>query len=238
MSEPVEGSVRDGEPVEQSVRDGEPAAPAEREAERELDQSASGAAYRPVPGTAGDDGADGRFWSRRRVPAALLALLVAAGAGLLLFDIASVRAGRPGMRWRRSLAGELASRPLDDTWVLAGAAAAVLAGVWLVVLAVTPGLRNLLPMRRRAGDADVRAALDRDAAELVLRDRAVEVSGVQSVRVRVRRSRVAVRAVSHFRELDEVRSDLDTALGDGIRELGLVRRPALSVQVRRPAGKG
>ncbi|MEV0964199.1 MULTISPECIES: DUF6286 domain-containing protein [unclassified Streptomyces] len=222
------------EPVKESVQEGEPVGPPEREP----DQPASGAAFRPLPETAEDDGADGRFWSRRRVPAGLLALVVAAGAGLLLFDLASVRAGRPGMRWRRSLADELASRPVDDVWVLAGAAAVALVGVWLVALAVTPGLRHLLPMRRRADDADVRAGLDRDAAELVLRDRAVEVSGVQSVRVRVRRSRVAVRAVSHFRELDEVRSDLDTALGEGIRELGLVRRPALSVQVRRPAKKG
>ncbi|MFE0050651.1 DUF6286 domain-containing protein [Streptomyces sp. NPDC059013] len=190
------------------------------------------------PPTAAADGGARRFWSRRRIPAALLAAVVAAGAGLLLFDVVSVRAERPGMRWRRSLADDLASRPVDDTWVLVGAGAAVVVGAWLLVLAVTPGLRNLLPMRRRAGEGDVRAGLDRDAAELVLRDRAMEVSGVQSVRVRVRRSRVGVRAVSHFRELDEVRSDLDTVLGDGIRELGLVRRPALSVQVRRPAKKG
>lgn len=223
MSEPVKGSAQESEPAGGSVR--------------ELDQSASAAAYRPLP-AAGDDGGARRFWSRRRIPAALLALVVTAGVGLLLFDVVSVRAERPGMRWRRSLADELASRPVDDTWVLAGAGAAVVVGAWLVALAVTPGLRNLLPMRRRVGDEDVRAGLDRDAAELVLRDRAMEVSGVQSVRVRVRRSRVGVRAVSHFRELDEVRSDLDTVLGDGIRELGLVRRPALSVQVRRPAKKG
>ncbi|MDI9887934.1 DUF6286 domain-containing protein [Streptomyces sp. HNM0645] len=224
MSEPVKGSVRGSEPAGGSAR--------------ELDQSASAAAYRPLPAPEEDDGGPRRFWSRRRIPAALLALAVTAGAGLLLFDVVSVRAERPGMRWRRSLADELASRPVDDTWVLAGAGAAVVVGAWLVALAVTPGLRHLLPMRRRAGDEDVRAGLDRDAAELVLRDRAMEVSGVQSVRVRVRRSRVGVRAVSHFRELDEVRSDLDTVLGDGIRELGLVRRPALSVQVRRPAKKG
>ncbi|GFH35313.1 DUF6286 domain-containing protein [Streptomyces pacificus] len=222
------------EPVKESAPGGEPAGPPGAEP----DGSASDAADRPPPGTAEEEGAAGRFWSRRRVPAGLLALVVAAGAGLLLFDIASVRAGRPAMRWRRSLADELASRPLDDVWVSAGAAAAVLVGAWLVVLAVTPGLRNLLPMRRRADATGVRAGLDRDAAELVLRDRAVAVSGVQSVRVRVRRSRVAVRAESHFRELEEVRSDLHTALGDGIRELGLARRPALSVRVRRPARKG
>ncbi|MER5886341.1 DUF6286 domain-containing protein [Streptomyces sp. NPDC001941] len=178
----------------------------------------------------------GRFWSARRVPAALAALVLLAAAGLLLYDLAAVRTHHTALPWRRSLAHELARRPLDDPWVLAGAGVAVALGLWLLLLALTPGLRAVLPMR--TGANPVRAGLDREAAALVLRDRAVEVPGVQSVRVRVRRSRVAVAAVSHFRELDDVRADLDAALGDGIRQLGLARPPALSVRVRRPAGKG
>ncbi|NSL43201.1 DUF6286 domain-containing protein, partial [Streptomyces sp. 8P21H-1] len=134
------------------------------------------------------------------------------------------------------LARELAERPLDDTWVLAGAGAATVLGLWLFVLAVTPGLRGILPMRRPR--PDVRAGLRRDAAATVLRDRAMEVPGVRSVRVRTRRGKADVRAVSHFRELDDVRADLDAALADGVRELGLVRRPALSVRVTRPGRKG
>ncbi|MEV6166314.1 DUF6286 domain-containing protein [Streptomyces sp. NPDC052052] len=202
----------------------------------ELDQSASSAAYDPVHTQQDGDGRAPRFWSPRRIPAALLALVTAAGSGLLLYDIAAVRAGHPAMRWRRTLADELAGRPLDDVLVRVGAAVAVLIGLWLLVLAVTPGLRALLPMRRdRPG---VRAGLDRAAAALVLRDRAIEVSGVQSVRVRMGRRRATVRAVSHFRELDDVRADLDTALGAGIKELGLARAPSLSVQVRRPVKKG
>ncbi|MFD0290873.1 DUF6286 domain-containing protein [Streptomyces sp. NPDC127118] len=202
----------------------------------ELDQSASSAAYDPVPARRAGAAGPGRFWSARRIPAAVLALLVLGGAGLLLYDVAAVRAGHPAMRWRRSLADQLAERPLQSAWLLGAAAAAVAIGLWLLVLAATPGLRALLPMRRdRPG---VRAALDRSAAALVLRDRAVEVSGVQSVRVRMGRGRAVVRAVSHFRELDDVRADLDTVLGTGIRELGLARPPSLSVHVRRPAKKG
>ncbi|MEU1126641.1 DUF6286 domain-containing protein, partial [Streptomyces sp. NPDC005899] len=174
--------------------------------------------------------------SDRRVPAVLLALLVLAGAGLLLYDVAAVRTDHPAMGWRRSLADELASRHLDDVWVLVGSAVAAALGLWLLLLALTPGLRALLPMRR--DHAGVRAALDRRAAALVLRDRAVEVAGVQSVRVRTRRRKATVRAVSHFRDLDDVRADLDDAVGEGIGELGLARPPRLSVHVRRPAKKG
>ncbi|MEW1688193.1 DUF6286 domain-containing protein [Streptomyces sp. NPDC091265] len=201
-----------------------------------LDQSASGASYEPVPGGERDEGGAGRFWSARRIPAGVLALVVLGGCGLLLYDVAAVRAGHPAMQWRRSLADELARRPLDDVWVLTGAAVAAALGLWLLALALTPGLRALLPMRRdRPG---VRAGLDRTAAATVLRDRAVEVSGVQSVRVRMKRHKVKVRALSHFRELDDVRADLDTALSRGIGELGLARPPRLSVHVRRSAKKG
>ncbi|MDX3617815.1 MULTISPECIES: DUF6286 domain-containing protein [Streptomyces] len=207
-----------------------------RAADREPDQSASAAAYDPLPVLDGENGREKRFWSARRTPAGILAVLLLAGAGLFLYDVAAVRADRPAMEWRRSLARQLAERPLDDTWVLVGAAVAVLLGLWLLVLAVTPGLRDVLPMRRV--HPHVRAGLHRGAAALALRDRAMEVYGVRSVRVRAGRKRVDVRAVSHFRELDEVRADLDVTLADGIRGLGLARPPALSVHVRRPGRKG
>ncbi|WP_405809646.1 DUF6286 domain-containing protein [Streptomyces sp. NBC_01520] len=203
---------------------------------RTMDQSASGSSYEPVPVPDRPGGRAGRFWSQRRIPAALVALVVLGGAGLLLYDVAAVRADHPAMRWRRSLADDLASRHLDDVWVLAGSAAAAALGLWLLFLSLTPGLRALLPMRR--DHAGVRAGLDRNAAALVLRDRAVEVSGVQSVRVRMGRRKATVRAVSHFRELDDVRADLDTVLGTGLEELGLAKPPGLSVHVRRPAKKG
>ncbi|MGW3093514.1 DUF6286 domain-containing protein [Streptomyces sp. NPDC001102] len=186
----------------------------------------------PPPPTGGQ----GRFWSARRVPAAVVAVLLLAVAGAFLYDVAAVRAHRPAMAWRRELARQLAHRPLDDIWVLVGAGVAAALGLWLIVLACTPGLRGVLPMRRV--HPDVHAGLHREAAALVLRDRAMEVAGVQSVRIRVRRSRADVRAVSHFRDLDDVRADLNAALEYAIEGLGLARPPALSVHVRRPGRKG
>ncbi|MFE2498125.1 DUF6286 domain-containing protein [Streptomyces scopuliridis] len=192
--------------------------------------------YEPRPTLSDDDGERaGRFWSTRRIPAALAALVVLGAAGLLLYDVAAVRAGHHAMYWRRELAAQLARQPLDEPWVLVAAGVAMALGLWLLALALTPGLRGLLPMRRHS--SLVRAGIDRDAAALTLRDRAMEVSGVQSARVRMSRSKVKVRAVSHFRELDDVRDDLDRALRAGIRELGLDRPPALTMRVRRPVKK-
>lgn len=226
-------------------RPGKPADPERpQDAGRAAPSAGSGAGLDPSA-SAADQGAAsphgggaraGRFWSKRRLPAVLISLVVLGAAGLLLYDLAAVRAGRPAMHWRRVLAGDLAKWRLDDVGVLAVAAAVMLIGLWLIVVAVTPGLRSLLPMRRDR--AHVRACLHRDAAALVLRDRAMEVSGVQSVRVRMRRNKASVRAQSHFRDLDDVRADLETAVGAGLRELGLARPPALSVRVGRPAKKG
>jgi hypothetical protein len=209
----------------------------ERAAEQDRrDQSASAAAYGPppVPDTEAGGG-ERRFWSARRVPAGIVALLLLLATGILLYDIAAVRAHRPAMHWRRELSRQLAARPLDDIWVLIGAGVAAALGLWLILLAVTPGLRSLLPMRRT--HPDVRAGLHRDAAAMVLRDRAMEVAGVESARVRMSRRKADVRAVSHFRELDDVRADLDVTLAEAIRALGLARPPALSVHVARTTRK-
>ncbi|MGP4001939.1 DUF6286 domain-containing protein [Streptomyces sp. 8N706] len=215
-------------------RDASPGAGDGGEGGSGLRQSASAAAYE-----SGDEPRSARrFWSTRRVPATIVAALVVAGVGLVLYDVAAVRAGRNAMAWRRRLAEELAERPLDDAWMIGGAAGAMVIGLWLLVLALTPGLRSLLPMRRPVdaeGAEHVRAGLHRSAAAMVLRDRAMEVPGVHAARVKVRRRKVGVRAQAHFRDLDEVRGDLDAALAAGLRELGLARRPALSVHVRRPS---
>lgn len=171
-----------------------------------------------------------RFRSARRVPAGLTALAVLAVAGLFLYDLAAVRAGRPAMRWRRELAAQLERYTPADIEVLVVGGVLALAGAVLLLLALAPGQRGLLPMRAEPG---VRAGIRRKAAALVLRDRAMEVSGVRSVRVRVGRGRVGVRATSHFRELDDVRADLDAVLAVGIEELGLAHPPRPHVRVRR-----
>lgn len=177
-----------------------------------------------------------RFWSGRRVPSAVVAAVALGLSGLFLYDIASVRAGRKAMRWRVDLAHELATRPLDDVWIMTGASVAAALGLWLIVLALTPGERRVLPMARH-GALGVRAGLERRAAELVLRDRAMEVSGIRWARVAVRRRRIVTRAGSHFRDLEDVRRELTDALDEAVRQLGLARPPHLTVHVQRAEKK-
>ncbi|MBW1603664.1 hypothetical protein JJV70_16430 [Streptomyces sp. JJ66] len=172
-----------------------------------------------------------RFWSPRRVPAALLAVVLLTALIVLLVDLIAVRTGEPAMAWRRWLADQLATRRLGDVWVVAAAVVAALLGLWLLLLALTPGLRSLLPL---SGAPQLRAGLDRGAAAVILREEASRVPGVQTVKTKVRRRKATVRAVAHFREVDDVRHDLTGVLADTLVDLGLARRPKLSVRVSRP----
>ncbi|MGW7254706.1 DUF6286 domain-containing protein [Streptomyces sp. NPDC054834] len=173
-----------------------------------------------------------RPWSTRRIPAALVASVILVAAVAALVDVIAVRAGRPAAAWRRHLADELATRPVDDVWMLTGAAVAAAVGIWLIVLALTPGLRHWLPQRSPTDCPRLRASLDRDGAADLLRDAAMRVPGVGSARIRVRRHRIKARADVRFRDPQRVKDDLTAVLGEDRDQLALARPPRIVVRVR------
>ena len=103
--------------------------------------------YKAAAHAGGRATAAGRFWSARRIPAASWRCCSSAAPGILLYDIAAVRADHPAMHWRRALARELAERPLDNIWVLVGA------GVAAAARAVADRARRHARPPRRAADA-------------------------------------------------------------------------------------
>jgi hypothetical protein len=171
-----------------------------------------------------------RPWSQRSVPAAVVASVVLVAAVAALVDVIAVRAGRPAAFWRRHLADALATRSVDDVWMLTGAAVAVAVGVWLIVLALTPGLRRWLPLRSPA--PGLRASLDRDGAADLLRDAALRVPGVGAARIRVRRHRIRAHADVRFRDPRQVKDDLTAALHEERDRLALAHPPRIAVRVR------
>lgn len=176
-----------------------------------------------------------RPWAARRLPAALVASVILVAAVAALVDVLAVRAGRPAAAWRRHLADELATRSVDDVWMLTGAAVAAAIGVWLIALALTPGHRHWLPLRSPADCPRLRASLDRDGAARLLRDAAMRVPGVGAARVRVRRHRIRARADVRFRDPRQVKDDLTAVLDEERGRLALARPPRIAVRVRRRA---
>ncbi|MFJ9777376.1 DUF6286 domain-containing protein [Kitasatospora sp. NPDC101157] len=130
-----------------------------------------------------------RLRAGRAAPAALVATAVLVVAGALLYDVIAVRAGQPARRWRAQIADELATRHLDDLWVLVGAGVSTLLGGWLLWLAIAPGLRRWLVLRPYGG---TEAAIERAGIGHLLTDRAAGLTGIDRLRITVGRRRVRV----------------------------------------------
>ncbi|MEU4981525.1 DUF6286 domain-containing protein [Streptomyces sp. NPDC021969] len=197
--------------------------------------SADRAAPPPSPAHEGGTprGRARRPWSARRVPAALVALVAAAACAALLYDVLSVHlAGRRPAGPRTGAVDWLATHGPGDTGVVAGGAVAAVLGAWLLCLALTPGLRGVLPMSPVPGQPAQRAVLDRAAAAELVRDAASAVPGVSHVRVRCGRRRVRVRARLSFGDRPATRAALRTTTAATLTTLGLSRRLGSRVALR------
>lgn len=172
-----------------------------------------------------------RWWSPRGLPTALLALAAAVACGALAYDLLMVHlAHRPAAPWRAGTLHWLERHGPDTPPVTAAAVALVALGIVMIALAVTPGRRALLTLK--SPDARLRAAMDRKAVALLVRDAAGDVAGVDGVRVRVHRRRVVVRAQLAFGDRHIARRDITTAAHTVLDACGLRRTPRLRVKVR------
>ncbi|GGV31299.1 DUF6286 domain-containing Asp23/Gls24 family envelope stress response protein [Streptomyces spectabilis] len=173
-----------------------------------------------------------RPWSPRRLPVAVGALVVAAGCAVPLYDMVAVHAaGRAPAEWRVRLVAWLSAHGPDGGTVTGLAAAGtILLGLWMVVLAVTPGRRACLPMA--PPDEDTRAELPRGAVAVLLRDSVAVLPAITRVRVRVGRRRARVRAELAFGDRPGALEAVTRAAEDALGGCGLARPPRLRVRLR------
>ncbi|MER5438485.1 DUF6286 domain-containing Asp23/Gls24 family envelope stress response protein [Streptomyces sp. NPDC002790] len=210
-------------------------APAERNAAALTATDDPGATHRDSGGS-GDSGDSGsrtplRWWSPRRLPTALLCLAAATASGILAADMIRVHwAHRAAASWRTDAVHWLEGHGPDAPFVAVAAGALAVLGILMIALAVSPGRRGLLTVASPA--AQLRAAMDRKAIGLAVRDAVGDVPGVGTVRVRARRRRVVVRAQLAFGDRTIARSDIRTAAHTVLDGCGLRRPLRLRVKVR------
>ncbi|GAB2935599.1 DUF6286 domain-containing Asp23/Gls24 family envelope stress response protein [Streptomyces sundarbansensis] len=172
-----------------------------------------------------------RWWSARPVPVVLSALLGAAAAGLLTADMASVHLfGRAPAAWRTDLVDRLSGTSPAAGTVTVAAAAMVVGGLWLLLLACTPGLRGRHVVAGFGAGRSI--ALDRAAIASVVRDRVLDTDGVDSVRVRVGRRRIRVRAALAFGDRTAAREQALTAAREAVADCRLNRPPRIGLRLR------
>ncbi|MGW4893813.1 DUF6286 domain-containing protein [Kitasatospora sp. NPDC004240] len=130
-----------------------------------------------------------RLRASRGVTAAVVATVTLILSAALLVDVIAVRTGHAAAQWRAELADGLATRPLDDVWVMIGGCAAVVIGIWLLWLAVAPGLRQWVSLRPQGWTT---AAVERIGVATLLYDRARDLPGIERITIKAGRRRVAV----------------------------------------------
>ncbi|MEU6815581.1 DUF6286 domain-containing protein [Streptomyces sp. NPDC046860] len=172
-----------------------------------------------------------RWWAERRLPLGVLTLLATLTCGALAADLILVHTGhRPAAAWRTGTLHWLYAHGPGERPVTLAALGCALLGVWLIVLAVTPGRRGLLTAHAPAPATHV--AVDRGAVAALLRDTAAATEGVDTVAVRVRRRRVTVRAALAFGDRAAAREQITDAAARALAGCGLRRPPRLRVAVR------
>ncbi|NJP90165.1 alkaline shock response membrane anchor protein AmaP [Nonomuraea sp. FMUSA5-5] len=171
------------------------------------------------------------FRPRRRVPAMIVAALLALLSLLVLAETVSALAGRP-LRWvpyDRMLAWA-GSTLWSDPRVLAGAAVVTLAGLVLLAIALVPGRPRMVPVR--SGDPDLVIGLRPRSVTRALAHAAEQVPGVRSARATLRGHTFAVTPVTCGRDVDGFGQDVRAAVLSRLAALDLVEPYRVSVNVR------
>ncbi|MGW0798065.1 DUF6286 domain-containing protein [Streptomyces sp. NPDC002692] len=179
----------------------------------------------------GDRRAPRRRWSRRRVPMTAVMFMGAVSFGAVALDMIRVRvAHRPAAAWRTGTLNWLTGHGPGDTQVVLAGGGLALLGLWLTVLAVTPGRRRLLTLSAPGTSLD--AAADRSAVAASVRDAVADVPGIGPVAVRVRRRRVVVRAGLAFGDQDTARDEVAAATRRVLGGWRPRRAPRVRIMVR------
>lgn len=175
-----------------------------------------------------------RSWSPRGFVAALVALGIGGLAGVLLFFGIAARLERTP-QWAYDVLDWVQTHEWTEQWVWVGGAVAAAVGLWLLVLAWTPGRRHLLPLRPVG--PDMSAFMTRRTAANLLRHTALLSTGVLDARVRVSRRKAVLRVDYHFRDPDELHEELETALRKRAEALLLTRVPQIDVRLQPASGR-
>lgn len=171
-----------------------------------------------------------RLWSRRRVPVALITWAAAAGCAALVLDLVRVHLlGRTPGVWRTWAVHWLSGHGPGDPAVVAAGGLTALAGLWMVLLALTPGHRRRYTVRGEA--PRIATVVGRSTVAVLVRDAVTDVDGVTAVRARVRGRRVTLRAALAFGDRTAAHAAVTAAARDALAACRLRRDLRLRVTV-------
>ncbi|MFG2899889.1 DUF6286 domain-containing Asp23/Gls24 family envelope stress response protein [Streptomyces zaomyceticus] len=162
-----------------------------------------------------------RPWSPRRAATVGLAVAVALLSALMLWTVLQQHLpGTAAPPWRqvRQWTTVSGGRP----YVRLAAAVATAAGAWLILLALSPGHRRLLPLRCHA---PARAVISRTHAARLIRAAVTEVPGLRVHAVRFTPRKVTVRAEAAYGTPRDIRDHTLETIERTLRTIPLRHTP-------------
>ncbi|MBB4684165.1 DUF6286 domain-containing protein [Amycolatopsis jiangsuensis] len=163
---------------------------------------------------------------RRSTAATLTALIVLAACVVVTVVAVQLIIGeRPWISYS-AVAGALHRTQWTNWWTAFGAVVAVVLGLCLLLAAILPGRRTVLPL---AGEPDSGAS--RASYRSTLRAAAAGVDGVSAAKVRLGRKRVRVRVRTQRTRSDGLPEAVRTAVTHRLDEVGPAAQPAVRVAV-------
>jgi hypothetical protein len=159
------------------------------------------------------------------------ALLIGAAAVTAAVDIISVQVGRGALIWDNAyFASQLRQTTWSDAAIVGIAAAAVVIGLVLLIGAVTAGRPTLVALVSDVpGEA---VGTSRRSLNRALRRAALDVDGVDSAEVKLRRRAARVTVSSPFRDLGDLGQQVQSAVAGRLGQVDPVRTITVATRVR------
>ncbi|GLX92412.1 hypothetical protein Hesp01_03620 [Herbidospora sp. NBRC 101105] len=168
---------------------------------------------------------------KRKVPAAIAALVLLAAGLLIAVQALSALFGHPARIVPYDRVADWArAATWQDNAVMASAGAVAIVGVLLILIGTVPGRPRLVALR--SGDPDMIISTPRRMLARVLGTVAAQVDGVRRARARVRGRRVTVHAGTDLRDTAAVRERVRVAVEDELAKLAPVGRYTVKTKVR------
>jgi hypothetical protein len=171
------------------------------------------------------------FGPRRVLPSVVTAALLTAAAIILAVEVIGALVSRPpGLLPVADLTRLGQNLRWDDILVLAAASLLATLGLLLLLLALRPGRLRAIPLR--SNDANVVLGIARPDLRRYIARAAQNVDGIDRARVKVRRHRIRIRAVSPLHHTAELTDQVRSAVAQRLDTLAPLHRPHLRVTVR------
>ncbi|MEV0390891.1 DUF6286 domain-containing protein [Nonomuraea sp. NPDC050643] len=174
----------------------------------------------------------GRFFrTRRKVPAAIAALVLFAAGLVTAVETISAMFGRPALIVPYDRVADWArASTWQDTAVMACAVAIGIAGMLLILIGTISGRPRLVPLR--SGDSHMIISMPRRMLARVLGTVAAQVDGVRRARANVFGRRVTIRVSTKLRNTAAIHERVRTAVEAELSRLAPVGRYTVKAKVR------